>query len=770
MAGSSLLGPLSRQRKSYTLPVVTTVNTWTNFSWRFTGITPSYMTLTASEYLNFGYDDFTWEVWVYFTRTGEHRIFDFGGGQNPLIYTDPSSFLQYYTSGAARIADSVAITTNTWYHIALVRKDRISTMYKNGVAVGSPYSDLVSFSGQATRIGANSTAAYFMQGYMSNVRITTGTALYNSTFTPATELYPSIQRVPDNGSSVFMTFSSNVAGCITCSRNGLITTGEFTLETWVYLVNNTRASSIGGYTGRRSIISNYRWQSGSTGGWNLFTTDSDSKLQLEVATTTENVFPAILTSTNILSREVWHHIAISRDDSDTMRMFIDGELAATPITYADSLNNYSTGGTPADAGTILGKIIVDGFTQRDPLNGRISSTRIVAGLGTCLYTSTFTVSTVPMTAIVGTQLMLTITTSTIYDAAPTSSTVTLIIGDAGSTFIAKYNSPFGVNTGLLTLQSSSTATDQSGNSLLISNLGVERTTITNVTNTIRPYSISTYRENGYWSTTTDTVVDILAVGAGGGAISNPDGTVNYGGGGGGGGVVYVYNGLLSSGTYQIVVGRGEFGQNGGNTYLINSSGTAMITALGGGVGASAPLTGSTYRPIATTATSGGSGGGASNYVVGFAGSFGGNGLQPLVVQQVRGYSNYGTPGGQGVPGGGYMTGGGGAGTTSGLNRTGGTGIAFDTTGTIAYYGGGGGGGGTSHGAGGLGGGGPAGGSSAPGSGDPQRTLSNGVNGTGGGGGGGLTNSVNIRDKLGLSVNSTSTRGGNGIFVIRQRIG
>jgi hypothetical protein len=229
----------------------------------------------------------------------------------------------------------------------------------------------------------------------------------------------------------------------------------------------------------------------------------------------------------------------------------------------------------------------------------------------------------------------------------------------------------------------------------------------------------------------NTVCDVLVVGGGGG------GGGRHGAGGGAGGLIYVTGKNISSGTYNITVGRGGkggtpnvSGKNGGNSSVFG------LEAIGGGGGAywqSAP-------------TNGGSGGGGVRS--------GGNGI-----------NGQGNNGGNGVNGGNpYNWGGGGGageaggnGTTNGSGK-GGNGREINITGTAIFYAGGGGGGSHnpagSRGLGGLGGGGAGG---VPGRNNPGV---NGTNGLGGGGGGASTN---------WSGNSSGGDGGSGIVIIRVMI-
>jgi hypothetical protein len=235
-----------------------------------------------------------------------------------------------------------------------------------------------------------------------------------------------------------------------------------------------------------------------------------------------------------------------------------------------------------------------------------------------------------------------------------------------------------------------------------------------------------------------TLCDILIV-AGGGS-----GGQAAGGGGGAGGLIYLPNQNITTGIYNVFVGRGGTAtlyQGGFNS----SFGTNI--AIGGGVGSS--MSG-------TPPGNGGSGGGGNRSNTDNAsvpGQTGGSGTL-----------NQGNAGGTGKNFSGSNTGGGGGGGagaagvsafTTGRGANGGIGLAYSITGTLTYYAGGGGGGSGSDfntaGSGGLGGGGNgsiwanAGGNASA--------------NTGGGGGGGSAYPGDGR---------FGGNGGSGIVIIRYR--
>jgi len=163
-----------------------TTNTFLNYAASFNG-TNQYLTVATGQGINnFGAGNFTVELWIYFTVVQAGQIVSAGDGSNTNAY-----YWQYYGGqlqfGNQNVGSITAYnwtpTTNTWYHVAVVRSGTTVTQYINGTSVSSATSNITFVDG-ATYI-AFGGAGYF-NGRISNVRIIKGTALYTSNFTPST--------------------------------------------------------------------------------------------------------------------------------------------------------------------------------------------------------------------------------------------------------------------------------------------------------------------------------------------------------------------------------------------------------------------------------------------------------------------------------------------------------------------------------------------------------------------------------------------------------
>ena len=134
-------------------------------------------------------------------------------------------------------------------------------------------------------------------------------------------------------------------------------------------------------------------------------------------------------STNSLTPNTWNHVAATRDSTNTIRVFINGTLERTGSTDS-SLYDFGQGGT------CIGDSPWDGANGW--YGGYISNLRVLKG--TCLYTTSFTPATSPLTAITNTSL-LTCQSNGFID----NSTNNFTISTSGSPKV-QYFEPFGFQT------------------------------------------------------------------------------------------------------------------------------------------------------------------------------------------------------------------------------------------------------------------------------------------------------------------------------------
>ena len=176
--------------------ISTAQSKWGGGSMYFDG-TGDYLIPSNTLPLTFGTGNFTIEVWVYaISFAGFPTILDYRpaatNGSYPLLYLDTSGAPVYYVNSTAVITGS-ALSTNTWYHIALCRSGTSTRLFVNGAQAGSTISDPNNYLGPASRpiIGGNgfTLGTGIFNGYMDDLRITRF-ARYTSNFTPPAAAFP----------------------------------------------------------------------------------------------------------------------------------------------------------------------------------------------------------------------------------------------------------------------------------------------------------------------------------------------------------------------------------------------------------------------------------------------------------------------------------------------------------------------------------------------------------------------------------------------------
>jgi len=386
---------------------------WSNL---FDG-TGDYLTIQNTSLLSFDSGDFTVECWFYansLSPTNYAALMGFHNGSDTnswAVYVRSNGVFIYGSNGTLTGAGTV--NTAIWYHFAATRSGNTVRVFLNGtqqtsVTVAGSYVD----GGLLFRIGEDNTAGNpEFNGYISNLRLVKGNALYTSSFTPPTSPLTAVSgtslltcqsnRLIDNSTNNFtltkngdvtvttfgpFTETDLVTGSAYFDGNDTLTTpsnsaftygtSDFTVEGWFYFTGgvgpsgysyifaqgaNTGATSLGAYI-----------QSGVFRVWNG---------------------SAVISSTASFVQNIWTHIAVTRSGT-SMRLFVNGNLEGT-VTNS---SNITTGTT---TGISIGRWseISDG----NYITGYVSNFRVVKG--TAVYTSTFTPPTSPLTAVTNTSLL-----------------------------------------------------------------------------------------------------------------------------------------------------------------------------------------------------------------------------------------------------------------------------------------------------------------------------------------------------------------------------
>jgi len=154
-----------------------------------------YLELADSDDFNFGSGNFTIEFFVNPSSISRQTLFaqinSSGTNASASFYTEINSSAQWrflVASGSTsyEITAGTAVA-NKWTHLAYVRSGNTTTLYVDGVSIGT--GDVtgvtVNNSSEVVSIGRYPGGLNFT-GFISNLRVIKGTALYTSNFTPPT--------------------------------------------------------------------------------------------------------------------------------------------------------------------------------------------------------------------------------------------------------------------------------------------------------------------------------------------------------------------------------------------------------------------------------------------------------------------------------------------------------------------------------------------------------------------------------------------------------
>ena len=160
--------------------------------------TSTRVNIPTSSNFNFGTGDFTIEAFINLkTSKNYHNVYDQRTPtqdvttNSPIIYIDSNNYINYFVGGSGR-AFSSALSLGVWYHVAVTRASGSTKLFLNGTQQGSTYSDSLTYVQPASDFsfgGSLEQNNYNFDGFISNLRVVKGTALYTSNFTaPTAEL------------------------------------------------------------------------------------------------------------------------------------------------------------------------------------------------------------------------------------------------------------------------------------------------------------------------------------------------------------------------------------------------------------------------------------------------------------------------------------------------------------------------------------------------------------------------------------------------------
>ena len=418
--------------------------------------TGDYLSFANHADFALGTGDFTVECFVNPTNNVNYRsILENRGsvsdGNGFTLAIDASDKIYIYSNGFLVQSATGAVTENKWYHVAYVRNGSTHALYLDGVQVSTSTTSK-DYTSQAFHIGATAyNQGDNFAGFISNVRIVKGTAVYTAAFTAPTAPLTNITntKLLCCQSSSSATTAAVTPGTITANGDASATSKQDTAWT----VNNLTAAvvpvDVGGdptvsssdkpfttgfsvafdgndkmrMEGPGTVSGDFTWEcwvkfTGTPSGRFFSAEESVNGTEyslmrfyngnLNIYVGDGNGYEAN-TYTGSVSADTWHHIAMVRSGT-TVSHYLDGSRWGTN-TYSNSF-------------VITTLVLAHGYGS-EYFTGSVSNARFVNGQA--LYTgASYTVPTATLTTTSQSATATNVTTLAAHKALLTANDGTKI--------------------------------------------------------------------------------------------------------------------------------------------------------------------------------------------------------------------------------------------------------------------------------------------------------------------------------------------------------
>ena len=320
-----------------------------------------YLNLTTNSSLGLGTGTYTAECWVYASAAPAYSVFfevDVSGLQFGVNASANIAIAQQNV--AFTVSSSTPVPLNAWSHIAVSRDgSNVTRIYLNGVQIASATDTTNYATGTTAYINNNTGNSNKITGYIADLRVLKGTALYTSAFTPPTAPLTAITNtslllsytnagILDNAmmndletvgnAQISTSVKKYGSGSISMTSSGDylkgtqpsvvydINGGDFTIEFWV---NFTSLAA------DRALVSKYGNAAENAGGLGYVVQWVQSSSVLRLVLGVGGGSDALYTWSWSPSTSTWYHVAITRSGTSG-RAFVNGTQIGTTSTLSTS--------------------------------------------------------------------------------------------------------------------------------------------------------------------------------------------------------------------------------------------------------------------------------------------------------------------------------------------------------------------------------------------------------------------------------------------------
>jgi len=356
----------------------------------------NYVSAADSADWNLGSGNYTVECWAYATALGSFNklvgqwAYNGSNAANSWTLETVGTDMEAYAiteAGLLLIAQGAAFTINQWHHVALVRNGNNHNIYIDGVA-GSTTSNSGTFvdGNGPLEVGSFSQlSGGSWDGYITDVRLVKGTAVYTSNFTPPTAPLTAITNTKlllnmADGQAIDSTTHNNVtlygtAKTSTAQKKfgtaSLLLDGNSDYAVFPHSLSNDIAGA-GNWTVelffRIADRTVYQQLAGMGTGFQMYCGATDNKMGLAVGTssTATNAY-FVSAEGGTITNDTWHHVATVKNGT-SYKLYLDG----TAVISGTSASNVVTG----TQSWVVGAYKLNGASAAGYTNGYIDEFRV----------------------------------------------------------------------------------------------------------------------------------------------------------------------------------------------------------------------------------------------------------------------------------------------------------------------------------------------------------------------------------------------------------
>ena len=162
--------------------------------------------------------DYTVDLWIDPLSLTDLNTYIIGQDDSWKLTLDGTSnkYLKYTIVGGASIIAPIALSLNTWHHVAIVQKDGILKLYVNGILGASITGSAIVNTATVLTIGATSTGTHLFNGFIEEVRIS-NSARWTAAFTP-----PEVEYSSDSNTKLLLPLNVQSVANMTLQSVGYV--------------------------------------------------------------------------------------------------------------------------------------------------------------------------------------------------------------------------------------------------------------------------------------------------------------------------------------------------------------------------------------------------------------------------------------------------------------------------------------------------------------------------------------------------------------------